>query len=314
MKKYRHNIIPNITLLLCFLISLSYGQEKTIAELEDVKIEYYDSGGDKTPLVFLHGDSRDGSQYDNFISNFEDSNRIITYSRRGYGKSSSDSKSNQVETDVDDLLNLLTFLEIDKAVFIGNSYAGFMMTYLAENHPEKNIGQIYLAGNPGFSFKEIIEKDPLNSYKMMFWAQGGEEYADESIESITSYQPQYITKETEIPNVPALGFLNADNQRGIENMNIILLYASAPERIEYDEPKKFFQKVSSEEKIKSEVKDYFENTVKPLLTADVENWVDSFPSLKIVNLDVRAVTGYEFERNPELVTSHIKEFLVSLKE
>lgn len=314
MKKHPLNSIPTITLLFCFLISSSYGQEKSIIELEDVKIEYYDSGGDKTPLVFLHGDSRDGRQYDNFIPNFEDSYRIITYSRRGYGKSSSDSKSKGVQIDVDDLLKLLTFLKIDKAVFIGNSYAGFMMTYLAENHPEKNIGQIYLAGNPGFSFKEIIEKDTLNSYKMMFWAQGGEEYADESIASITSYQPKYITKGTEIPNVPALGFLNTNNQRGIENMNMILLYGSAPERIEYDEPKKFFQKVSSEQNIKSEVEDYFENTVKPLLMADVENWVNSFPSLKIVNLDVRVVTGYEFERNPELVERHIKEFLAGLKE
>lgn len=314
MKRDRHNLMLIGTLFFCFLLSFSYAQEKAIVELEDVKIEYYDSGGDKTPLFFLHGDSRDGSQYDSFISNFENSHRIITYSRRGYGNSTSENKLKGVETDVDDLLNFLTYLKIDKAVFIGNSYAGFMMTYLAENHPEKNIGQIYLAGNPGFSFKEIIEKDSLNSYKMMFWAQGGEEYADQSIESITSYQPQYITNGTEIPNVPALGFLNANNQRGIENMNMILLYASAPERIKYDEPKKFFQKVSSEQKIKTEVEDYFDNTVKPLLTADVQNWIDSFPSLKVVNLNVRAVTGYEFERNPELVESHIKEFLASLKE
>ncbi len=302
------------TLFFCFLLSFSYAQEKAIAEFEDVKIDYYDSGSDKTPLVFIHGDSRDGSQYDNFISNFENSHRIITYSRRGYGKSYSDNDSKGVKTDVDDLLKLLTFLSIDKAVFIGNSYAGSMMTYLAENHPERNIGQIYLAGNPGFSFKEIIEKDSLDSYKMMFWAQGGEEYANESVESITSYQPLYLTEGKEIPNVQALGFLNSNNQRGIENMNMILMYASAPERIKYDEPKKFFQKVSSDEEVKAEVEDYFDNTVKPLLTADVQKWIASFPSLKIVNLDVRAVTGYKFERNPELVTNHIKEFLLSLKE
>ena len=137
----------------------------------------------------------------------------------------------------------MTFLKIDKAAFIGNSYAGYIMTYLAENHPEKNIGQIYLAGNPGFNFKHILEKDSLDSYKMMFWAQGGKDYANNTAESLTSYQPEYITKENEIPDIPALGFLNNDNMRGIENMNMILMFASEPDRIEYEEPKKFFKKV-----------------------------------------------------------------------
>jgi pimeloyl-ACP methyl ester carboxylesterase len=303
-----------LTLLFLITISSVLAQEMKIAALDQVSIEYYDSEGKKTPLVFIHGDSRDGSQYDNFTSNFEESNRIITFSRRGYGKSKATNDKKGIATDVTDLLNLMAFLKIDKAVFIGNSYAGFMMTYLAENHPEKNIGQIYLAGNPGFNFKDIIEKDSLDSYKMMFWAQGGKDYMNESIESLTSYQPEYITKEKEIPNIPALGFLNNDNMRGIENMNMILMYASAPDRIEYEEPKKFFQKVASDSETKQQVEDYFANTVKPLLIEDTEKWIKYFPSLKIVNLGTPMVTGYEFERTPELVIKPIKAFLNNLKK
>jgi pimeloyl-ACP methyl ester carboxylesterase len=293
-------------------MSSAFGQNMKIVELVEVSIEYYDTKTEKTPLVFIHGDSRDGSQYDNFKSNFEDSNRVITYSRRGYGKSKANNEKKGIATDVADLINLLTFLKIDKAVFIGNSYAGFMMTYLAENHPEINIGQIYLAGNPGFNQKLILERDSLDSYKMMFWAQGGEDYANNTIELTTSYQPEYIINEKEITNIPALGFLNNDNMRGIENMNMILMYASAPDRIEHEEPKKFFQKVASDEETKQQVQDYFTNTVKPLLIEDSEKWIKYFPSLQVVNLDKPIVTGYEFESSPELVVKPIRDFLYSL--
>ena len=314
MKKSEFNFLTLLTFSLIFFVSVSYGQDKKMAELKDASLEYYDLGGEGVPLIFIHGDSRDISQYDEFILNFEESNRIIGYGRRGYGNSKAKNQEKGLQADANDLLQLMAYLEIDKAVFIGNSYAGFLMTHLAENYPEKCIGQIYLAGNPGATFKNIIAKDTLNAHKMMFWAQAGEDYANETVKFNTSFSPNYPQEGYTIPNVPALGFLNSNNTRGIENMNVILIYAQRADNIPYEEPKVFFKKIASDSLLIKQVEQFDKDVVKPNLIQDSKMWVESFPSLQIVNLPIPFVTGYEFERKPELIIEPIQNFLNSLKK
>lgn len=294
------------------MVTQGIAQDIKSADLDGVTLEYFDTGGEKTPLLFIHGDSRDINQYNEFITNFTDSHRVISYSRRGYGNSKAATSETGKKADAEDLMKLMDYLEVEKAIFIGNSYAGILMTYLAENHSDRNIAQIYLAGNPGFNFHKILTEDPLDAHKMMLWAQGGEEYAYDIIES-SAYQPEFVTKGTPLPDIPALGFLNNQNMRGIENMNMIMLYSSAPERIQYEEPKAFFEKLAADPEMQKEVNSYFEESVKPNLILDNKKWLESFPSLKIVNLDIPRISGYEFEMAPELIVGHIQEFLETLE-
>lgn len=306
-------IIRYLLLILSFQVSIaSYCQTETMAELKDVSIQYWDFGGKGNPLIFIHGDSRAGSQFNYFAKEFSATNHIVTYARRGYGKSKAHNQEKGIDADANDLMKLMEFLDIEKAVFIGNSYAGFLMTYLAENHKDKIIAQIYLAGNPGYMFNKIIENDTIGAYKMMFWAQGGEDYANYTITRTMTELPDYITINKQLPNIPALGFLNESNTRGMENENPILLYSDYADRIKFNEPKAFFKKVANDSLLQNRIKAFDTEVVKPYLIEDSKKWLESFPSLQIINLNIPTVTGYEFEKSPELITEYIKKFLNKL--
>ena len=48
---------------------------------------YYDSAGDGLPLILVHGSAVDGSTWDGVLPDLARDHRVITYDRRGYGRS-----------------------------------------------------------------------------------------------------------------------------------------------------------------------------------------------------------------------------------
>lgn len=91
----------------------------------------YQTNGDGTPIIFIHGFSLDSRMWQPQIDFFAKTNQVITYDMRGFGKTNPPNKS---YSHVKDLQALLASLKIDKAHIVGLSLGGevaidYVLTY-----------------------------------------------------------------------------------------------------------------------------------------------------------------------------------------
>src|SRR5579871_5627650 len=82
---------------------------------------YYEEMGEGHPLVLLHGGYMDRRMWDDQFSVFAEHYRVVRYDIRGFGKT----ELPQVPyADTEDLLDLLTFIGIEKTYLLGLSLGG----------------------------------------------------------------------------------------------------------------------------------------------------------------------------------------------
>ena len=96
------------------------------------EIIYYDSRGSGDPLLFLHGTGCDASDWQPVIEKLPSAQRCIALDFRGHGQSSVPTKSFTLTDLADDLLYLLTHLEIRKSVLVGHSLGGMVAMTVAD--------------------------------------------------------------------------------------------------------------------------------------------------------------------------------------
>ena len=83
---------------------------------------YYEDHGSGQPVVLIHGYPLDGSSWEKQAAALLDAGyRVITYDRRGFGKSSKPTEGYDYDTFAADLNTLLTTLDLDNVVLVGFS-------------------------------------------------------------------------------------------------------------------------------------------------------------------------------------------------
>lgn len=122
-----------------------------IAEINDINI-YYEDHGTGYPVVFLHGFSLTHHMWEDQVKPFSEQVRFITYDARGHGRSSSPPEVDQYSADivVEDLYQLLKYLDIEKAVIGGLSMGGYQSLRFYLTHPEMVTALICMDTGPGF--------------------------------------------------------------------------------------------------------------------------------------------------------------------
>jgi pimeloyl-ACP methyl ester carboxylesterase len=121
-------------------------------EVKDGKLYYEIAGqGDET-IVFIHDGLVHGEIWENQFSVFADQYRVIRYDRRGYGRSP---KPEEPYSNIEDLYQVLTFLNIDKAILIGMSAGGGLVIDFTAEHPDK-VSSLVVVGAVvgGFSYSD----------------------------------------------------------------------------------------------------------------------------------------------------------------
>ena len=94
------------------------------ADLDDIRIHYLDNERNAAPLIFLHGFTLDHRTWRMQSVYFDKRYRVILVDSRGHGLSEVP-KTNYARSDrVRDLLNLLDYLNIEKAHIVGLSMGG----------------------------------------------------------------------------------------------------------------------------------------------------------------------------------------------
>lgn len=127
--------------------------ESKFVETRGIRLQYMDFGGDGLTIIFLQdfhdyfSIEEEEAHHAAWLSRFSDEYRVLAPVRRGWGESDDTGFGYDVATQSEDLLGLMDALEINRAVLVGRIPANQDMTWIAEHHPERVAGLIYV-GNP----------------------------------------------------------------------------------------------------------------------------------------------------------------------
>lgn len=117
-------------------------------EVDGVDIAYVDSGGDKPPLVFIHGLSSYTSFWEYNLEAFTDTHRVIALDLPGYGASGRPDRPYTPPYYAETVAHWLTALDIPEATLVGHSMGGQIALTFALEHPER-VDKLVLAAPAG---------------------------------------------------------------------------------------------------------------------------------------------------------------------
>jgi non-heme chloroperoxidase len=129
---------------------------------------YYEDHGHGRPVVLIHGYPLDGHSWEKQLPALLDAgHRVITYDRRGFGRSSQPTTGYDYDTFAADLDVLMRTLDLRDAVLVGFSMgSGEVARYLA-NHGSERIGKVaFLASLEPFLLK--TDDNPTGVDKAVF--------------------------------------------------------------------------------------------------------------------------------------------------
>lgn len=122
--------------------------ERQYIDVDGTRVAYVDSGGDKPPLVFIHGLSSYTSFWSKQLEAFTDTHRVLALDLPGYGASDRPDAPCNPPWYADFVLDWLDELDVDQASFVGHSMGGQIAITLALEHPER-VEKLALAAPAG---------------------------------------------------------------------------------------------------------------------------------------------------------------------
>jgi pimeloyl-ACP methyl ester carboxylesterase len=355
MNQVDHSVLPASMLwLLGLLIAVhpALSQEAPAAtesrfvEAGGVRVHYLDFGGEGLPVVFVHSESWDSHTYKDFALRFTDHSRVLAITRPGYGESEAHPDGFGVAAQARSLVDFLDALGIERAVFAGNSSPTVHLTYLAEHHPARVTGVIYLAGLLTPWLREVRDSDPAGAGLMATRASASDATARERREALFSYRPEFLAGDRPPIEVPALAFAGRSGTIGHERFSepLALVGSSlmadflaalppSPFRdhfqrliedpafrseslrwIEDPEAREFLLRLADDPEMQAEVWRYQLEVAGPAVLAAQKRFARAFGDpLRIVRLDLPVVYGYEYRDSPEMIEPHIRRFLEEVR-
>lgn len=111
-------------------------------------VHFEDTGGSGRPLVLIHGWPLSGAAFDDNIAAFTAAGlRVITYDRRGFGRSGKPRDEYDYDTLSSDLFSLLEELDLHDAVLLGFSMGGGEVARYVGTHGTKRLAGIVLSSS-----------------------------------------------------------------------------------------------------------------------------------------------------------------------
>src|SRR4249920_17672 len=104
---------------------------------------YYEVAGQGQPVLFIHADVSDHSMWDEQVAAFAPNYRVITYDKRGFGKTTSQDGAYSPH---EDIAALLAHLGVMRTFVVGLSNGGAQALDFTLEHPEMVDGLVVVAG------------------------------------------------------------------------------------------------------------------------------------------------------------------------
>jgi non-heme chloroperoxidase len=116
---------------------------------------YYEDHGSGKPVVLIHGWPLSGASWEKQVAALLASgHRVITYDRRGFGKSSQPATGYDYDTFAEDLHKLVTALDLHDFALVGFSMGGGEVArYIGRHGTERVSKAVFMAAVPPFLLK-----------------------------------------------------------------------------------------------------------------------------------------------------------------
>ena len=116
---------------------------------------YYEDHGSGSPVILIHGYPLNGASWERQVPTLLSSgHRVITYDRRGFGKSSHPSSGYNYDTFAEDLHKLVTHLKLDSFSLVGFSMGGGEVARYIGKYGSKGVSKaVIIGGVPPFLLK-----------------------------------------------------------------------------------------------------------------------------------------------------------------
>lgn len=121
-------------------------EENTLPTIGGAAI-HYECTGTGTPLVMLHGNRQKHQVFQKQIAFFKERCRLILIDTRGHGRSSLGSYDLTTALLAEDILHVLDYLKIEKAILLGYSDGGNTALQLALSAPERLLAIVIISAN-----------------------------------------------------------------------------------------------------------------------------------------------------------------------
>ena len=139
------------------------------AQTNGIRMGYYEAGpvSDAPPMVLCHGWPELAFSWRHQIKALAEAGiRVIAPDQRGYGVTD---RPDSVETyDIEhltgDLVGLLDHLKIDKAIFVGHDWGGFIVWQMPLRHPSRVAGVVGI----NTPHSDRAPADPISLYRKRF--------------------------------------------------------------------------------------------------------------------------------------------------
>jgi non-heme chloroperoxidase len=116
---------------------------------------YYEDHGSGDPVILIHGYPLNGASWEKQIpALLAAGRRVITYDRRGFGKSSQPTTGYNYDTFAEDLRHLITHLKLHDFALVGFSMGGGEVARYIGKHGSRDVSQaVIIGGIPPFLLK-----------------------------------------------------------------------------------------------------------------------------------------------------------------
>lgn len=127
------------------------------AHLSGVRLWFTDTGGDGEPVVLLHANTGTSEVWEPQLTAFANAGyRVITFDRRGWGRSQADAATGvQPGNTSEDLHALADFLRLERFHLVGVAGGGFVALDYAAWHPDRLSNLVVGASTGSVSEREI---------------------------------------------------------------------------------------------------------------------------------------------------------------
>lgn len=138
----------------------------TVGEENSGSIElYYEDHGSGKPVVLIHGYPLSGASWEKQVPALLGAGyRVITYDRRGFGRSSQPTVGYNYDTFANDLRQLITRLELEDFTLVGFSMGGGEIARYFGRHGSKGVSKaVIIGGVPPYMLKTDDNPDGLDA-------------------------------------------------------------------------------------------------------------------------------------------------------
>ena len=118
----------------------------------DLRLEVLDWGGSGKAIVLLAGLGNTAHVFDDFAPKLTGKHHVYGITRRGFGASEYSGSEYGADRLGDDVVAVIDALKLKKAVLVGHSLGGEELSSVANRHPDRVAGLVYLDAGYWYAF------------------------------------------------------------------------------------------------------------------------------------------------------------------